>query len=82
MDLDSSDTLDNECCIGNFWEKGKWPSELPSIQTIFDAIEHLEETAQQQQPTAIWWEIMELHMPVITEWVMFSLIITVICSFL
>jgi hypothetical protein len=82
MDLDSSDTSDNECCIGNFWEKSKRPSELPSIRTIFDAIEHPEETVQQQQPTAIWREIMKLHMPVITERVMFSLIITVICSFL
>jgi len=49
---------------------------------IFDAIKHLEETAQQQQPIAIWWEIMNLHTPVITEWVMFSLIITTVYSFL
>src|SRR5260370_20584452 len=55
IDLDSSDASDDKHWIGMFWEKkNKRLSGLPSIQTIFDAIEHLEETAQQQQPTVIW----------------------------
>src|SRR5260370_10913066 len=67
IDLDSSDALDDEHWISMFWEKNKWLSGLPSIQMIFDAIEHPEETAQQQQPTVIWQEIMNLHTPDITE---------------
>src|SRR5260370_28764285 len=50
IDLDSLDTSDDKHWISMFWEKNKWPSGLPSIQMIFDPIDHLEKPAQQQQP--------------------------------
>ncbi|KAF8328793.1 uncharacterized protein EI90DRAFT_3017421 [Cantharellus anzutake] len=50
-----------------FWNENPRPQSLPPIRTIFDAIHSPTQSTQQQKPTKIWKEIMELHLPQETE---------------
>ncbi|KAF8320164.1 uncharacterized protein EI90DRAFT_3020577 [Cantharellus anzutake] len=50
-----------------FWNENPCPQSLPPIRTIFDAIHSPTQSTQQQKPTKIWKEIMELHLPQETE---------------
>jgi hypothetical protein len=56
-----------------FWNENPRPQSLPPISTIFDAIHSPSESSQQQKPTKIWKEIMNLYLPQETGRVRISL---------
>ncbi|KAF8313028.1 uncharacterized protein EI90DRAFT_3159800 [Cantharellus anzutake] len=53
----------NKSIEEKFWNENPRPQSLPPITTIFDAIRSPTQSIQQQKPTKIWKEIMELLLP-------------------
>ncbi|KAF8318048.1 uncharacterized protein EI90DRAFT_3158642 [Cantharellus anzutake] len=53
----------NKSIEEKFWNENPCPQSLPPITTIFDAIRSPTQSIQQQKPTKIWKEIMELLLP-------------------
>ncbi|KAF8313344.1 uncharacterized protein EI90DRAFT_3294515, partial [Cantharellus anzutake] len=60
---DANNSSSNENIEEMFWNQNPCPQSLPPIPMIFDVICSPSKSSQQQKPTKIWKEIMELYLP-------------------